>query len=337
MEEAVRSCHALSASVVVPSHRGAHRLPLLLAALAEQDVAEPWEVVVVLDGILDDSPRILDLWRDRLPLRVLSYPDPRGVIHALNTGFASAQGRVLIRCDDDLSPAPGMVRRHLAHHAGPDEVGVIGPTRDVFPDTPYAEAYGRAANARSLEDAYGRRAEDRWIGWAAHNSISCAAWEQSGGFDPRFVYGQDSELGYRLARQGVGIIVDPALELEHRGPAVDTATRAPRAFVSGASRLLFESVHGRVRPRAEGPHGARARAWRLAVTIVCTSIRSREGYARAGRLVDRSLPHLLPETGGRLVALLVEAAGLSGHRHGTTDLASYRGQKTTELTRETTA
>lgn len=308
---------------------------MLLEALAAQDVTEPWEVIVVLDGILDESPQVLDQWHGRLPLRVISYPEPLGVIHALNTGFAQAQGAVLIRCDDDLSPAGDMVRHHLGHHDGTDEVGVIGPTRDLFPDTPYAAAYGRAANARALEGAYARRPEDRWISWAAHNSISREAWDRSGGFDARFVYGQDSELGYRLMRQGVRLIVDPHLELDHRGPAVDTATRAPRAFVSGASRQLFEGVHGQVHPRGEPPHGLWARTWHLIVTVISVSIRSREGFAWAGRLVDRALPHLSREVGGRAIAAVVEAAGRSGHRHGTSDLATYRGQKATELLRET--
>ena len=38
------------ASVIVPTHRGAHRLGALLAALEAQDLTEPWEVVVVVDG-----------------------------------------------------------------------------------------------------------------------------------------------------------------------------------------------------------------------------------------------------------------------------------------------
>src|SRR6478672_11428558 len=63
----------LDASVIVPSHRGAHRLPALLEALSRQDHLGPWEVVVVLDGVLDDSPRILEQWSDRLTLRVLSH------------------------------------------------------------------------------------------------------------------------------------------------------------------------------------------------------------------------------------------------------------------------
>ena len=324
-----------AASVIVPSHRGAHRLPVLLEALAAQQVDEPWELVVVLDGVLDDSELILESWSDRIDLRVIARPDPRGLVATLNDGFAAARGRVLIRCDDDLTPGPDMIRRHLAHHASGDEVGVMGPTRDVFPDSPYALAYGRAATSRSLGAAYARPADQRWVGWAAHNSVTRAAWERVGGFDPRFVYGQDSELGFRLARAGVRLVVDPELELEHRGPAPDVATRAPRAFVSGASRRLFESIHGPVSAPVPGARGVRARAWQTAVGAVSTLLRSRDGYARAGRLVDRALPWVPPRVGGRLVAVLVESAGRSGRLHGTTDLGTYRVQKTAELSKET--
>jgi GT2 family glycosyltransferase len=326
---------ATAASVIVPSHRGAHRLPSLLDALTKQDTDEPWELVVVLDGVLDDSEQILDQWRDRITLRVIAHPQPRGVIHALNVGFAQARGRVLIRCDDDLSPAPDMVRRHLAHHTSGEEVGVMGATRDVFAETPYAVAYGRPAAARSLQAAYARPPADRWIGWAAHNSVTRDVWDTVGGFDPRFVYGQDSELGYRLARAGVRLLVDPALELEHRGPALDTATRAPRAFVSGASRRLFEAVHGRAHPPAAVGTGVRDHAWGLAVRSVATVVRSREGYARIGQLVDGALRVVPPPVGGRLVALVIESAGRSGSIHGRSDLSTYRGQKNAELRKET--
>ena len=45
------SVHAVTAptpaaTVIVPTHRGAHRLPRLLAALEAQDLPEPWEMNV---------------------------------------------------------------------------------------------------------------------------------------------------------------------------------------------------------------------------------------------------------------------------------------------------
>ena len=327
---------APAASVIVPSHRGAHRLPALLDALAAQVVDEPWEVVVVLDGVLDESPQVLEAWNARLPLRVLGSAAPRGVVAALNQGFAAARGRVLIRCDDDLTPARHMVQAHLEHHRGRDDLGVSCAMRDVVADTPYARTYGEATSRRRLEQWYTRPPALRWVDWSAHNSVTRAAWERlDHGFDPRFVYGQDSELGYRLARSGVTIIVDPALEVEHRGAALSAANRVPRAYVAGASRALFQQVHGTSHDAADpGARSVRERAWTAAVELVAWVLRDWSHYQRLGRVVEASAPRLPRPVGARLVALSVEAAGRAGRLHGPTDLATLTAQKERELARE---
>jgi GT2 family glycosyltransferase len=320
-------------SVVVPTHGGARRLPVLLDALEAQDLTQPWELIIAVDGVVDDTVEVLDTYADRLPLRVLVNPEPRGVVATLNDAFAQARGRVFVRCDDDLTPAPDFLRRHLAWHDGRSDVGVVGPTRDVFPATRYAAVYGGPANGRLLDTVYSREPGGRWMSWAANNSLHRDAWAKAGGFDPRFVYGQDSELGWRLTQQGVEIVVDPALEVEHRGPSATATGRVPRAFVSGASRKLFDQVHPGARPPAAAPRGL-AVAWNGLVATVAAGVRSPAGYERIGRLLDRVIPHLPDNIAGRLVALSVEAAGRSGQRYGSTDLATYKARKAAELAAE---
>lgn len=324
------------ASVIVPTHRGAHRLPPLLAALATQDCADPWEVVVVVDGRDPETEGLLAGHRDLLPLRVLVRDRSSGVAAALNAGYAAATGEVLIRCDDDLTPAPDMVRRHVAHHRSATEpLGVMGATRDALPDTPYARAYGRPANARALAAAYARPEHRRWMGWAAHNSVTQSTWDAVGGFDESYAYREDSDLGLRLAEQGVRLLVDPELEVEHRGAAADTRTRASRAWVSGASEVLFAVRHpGVATPDAGAPAGARARLWSAATTALATVLPGRRAAARAGQVVDRLLPHLPVTVGSRAVALVVEASAQAGRRGGSAQQESYRAQKTAEVEAE---
>lgn len=374
------------ASVIVPSHHGAHRLPHLLAQLAAQDLSglrlsgpapaptparEPrWEVVVVVDGLVDGSVDLLEGWRERLPLRVVVNETALGVAGALTRGFAAAHGSYLIRCDDDLDVGRRFVAGHVAAHAGHHDRAVLALTRDVFPDGHYARAYGRPANERALAAAYSQAAELRWMHLAACFSIHRQQWEASGGFDERFAYREDSEFGYRLGRGGVEFVIDPALEVGHRGPATSASVRAARAFVSGASRRLFLTVHPEVAGAGRGGGGggdggagagagvgagaggagagagvgagvgvragARARigVWDGAVGALAALARDRVHYRRLGALVDRVLPFVPERAGGRLVALVVEAAGRSGERHGSPDLHSYRDQKDAEVTRE---
>jgi N-acetylglucosaminyl-diphospho-decaprenol L-rhamnosyltransferase len=185
-------------------------------------------------------------------------------------------------------------------------------TRDVFADTPYATAYGRPANERLVAQAYARPPEQRWRHWAACNSVPRAAYEAVGGFDPTMTYREDSELGLRLARSGVEIVIDPALEVEHRGPAPDTATRADRAFTSGASTAAFDERHPGTHAAAVTPAGA----WGRAVTLAARRIDSREYAAAVGRRVVDLLPRLPARAGGKAVAWAVEAAAVAGRRVG---------------------
>lgn len=317
----------------MPTHRGEHRLPTLLDALKLQDYEGTWEVLVVVDGRLDASSEILERYTEALPLRVHVHETAQGVTSAMNAGFEHASGRIVVRCDDDLTPGPTFVSDHMAHHQhGPR--GVVGPTRDVFPDGAYADAYGRPANARSLAAAYARAEEDNWIGWAANNSAPREAILQENGFDPAFVYGQDSELGYRLHKRGLPILVEAALEVEHRGPSTSASTRVPRAFVSGASKRLFYLKHPETLKPRSPVDSVQAWVWQHTVRTLASILRTRESFASLGRFLDRALKVLPVGLSGRLIALSVEAAGRSGFRNGVDDLTTYKGQKTTELQRE---
>ncbi|GAB3052676.1 hypothetical protein GCM10027053_10950 [Intrasporangium mesophilum] len=324
-----------TASVVVPTYSGAHRLPALLDALSEQDFADSWEVVVALDGVHDETPELLEEYAARLPLRTVVSVAPRGLCATLNAGYAAARGHVLIRCDDDLSPASDMVRRHVAwHESTTSPVGVIGLTRDLFDDTPYASSYGRPANERHLAAAYARDPDRRWMHWAAHNSLTRESWERVGGFDTRFRYREDGDLGLRLHQSGVSIVIDPALEIGHRGPATSARARASRAFVSGSSRRLFEAVHPESGSGEGSPDGKRAGAWHAATAAVGELVRTPSGFGRLGALLDRAPDWVPSRMRGRLIALAVEAAGRAGYRHGHDDADGFRSQKRLEIATE---
>lgn len=303
-------------SVVVPTRGGATRLPVLLDALATQQVDEPWEVLFVLDGDLDGSREVIEAYADRVPLRIVERTGGDGVSAALAAGYDAARGEIVLRCDDDLTPGSGFLAGHLARHrarpAGAPPLGVVSLTRDVFGDTPYATAYGRPANERLIAQAYARPPEQRWLHWAACNSVPKAAYEAVGGFDPTMTYREDSELGLRLARSGVEIVIDPALEIEHRGPASDAASRAGRAFTSGASTVAFGERH----PDTHNARTLPPSPWDRAVALAAGRIGSRHDAVALGHRIDRVLPRLPVRARGKVVAWAVEAAAVAGRRDG---------------------
>lgn len=305
-------------SLIVPSFRGEQRLKVLFDALRRQRFAHPWEVIVVLDGVVDASDAVVAEATD-LPLRVLRFDENRGRPAALNAGFAAARGEVLIRCDDDLEPRPSYLADHHLAHCGATPVGAVGLYRNVYGDTAFAQVYGHRYDASVRAGAYGGGLADPRYFWAGNCSVTRATYDEVGAYDERFrTYGwEDIDWGFRLADAGVSIVLDPRLETTHHAANADVVTRLRRAYASGIARVRFDDKHGtQYQPGSGG--GARATVWRALVGSLATRVDAEWLGVWGGRL-DRWLPRLPGAIGFRLVAGAVDAAALAGHRQGRRD------------------
>ena len=262
---------------------------------------------MVIDGDIDDSSRVVDSAGAELPVRRITFGSNRGRSAALNAGFAEARGHVLVRCDDDLVPRSDYLARHVAAHQTQD-VGVVGLYRNIYPETTYARVYGRAWDQRFRREAYQVDGTDTWRYWAGNVSVTQDLWERVGPYDTEFrAYGwEDVDWGYRLTRAGVPVILDPALETEHRIAATTTATRTQRAYYSGAARRRFELKHG-LNHVAHAP----SNAWDRAVHAVSILLNERRAQ-QLGTTIDASARIVPDRVAGKLVALSIEAAARAG-------------------------
>lgn len=297
-------------SIVVPTRGGATRLPRLLNALTAQEY-DNWEAVVVVDGDTDGSADLLANHRDPR-VRSVVFPSNRGRVSALNAGFESAQGEVLVRCDDDLEPKSDYVARHLANHGGP-AVGVVGLYLNQLEPNRYSRVYGDKSDRDHRRAAYQAPPNCRWIYWAGNCSVTRDTWNTVGPYDSRYrAYGwEDVDYGYRLHCAGVPILLDPLLETTHHAAATTTLSRSKRAFRSGQARHLFESIHGQgvSGPRHEDSGGA----WNVLVGQLSRRL-TYEATGRTATCVDAVIPYLPVPLGRKSIALLIEAASAAGMR-----------------------
>lgn len=310
------------ASVIVPSYRGEAKLRTLLPALAAQDAAmDSFEVVVVVDGLLDDSPSVVAQAAEQgLAVRAVVHEANRGRVHALNSGFEAAEGEVLIRCDDDLEPAPDYVSGHVARHRGPAQpVGVVGLCLDQLPPSRYSTVYGSPREARLREGAYVGEVPT-WRYWAANCSVTRTTWQTVGGYDTAYAhYGwEDVDYGYRLHEAGVRVVLAPELETVHHGAATSTLSRTLRAYHSGAARTTFEGRHPGVLSSPSAGTG-----WWGALVSAATRLSSEGRYEQTAALIDRTLPYVPSAVAEKLVALAVESASLAGYAHADTVSARF--------------
>lgn len=95
-------------SVVVVCRDAAAMLGDTLTAIAAQEYAGWWEVLVVDNGSTDETAAIAASFADRLPnFGLVSLPDPGCHARGLNAGFAHAHGDAYVLLDSDDLTAPG--------------------------------------------------------------------------------------------------------------------------------------------------------------------------------------------------------------------------------------
>ncbi|MFC7361110.1 glycosyltransferase family 2 protein [Nocardioides astragali] len=301
----------MSATIVVPSRGGAARLPVLLTSLGQQEHQDV-EMIVVLDGDVDDSASVVRRFGDELPVRSIVFPENRGRAAALNAGFFDARGEVLIRADDDLELEPDFVAHHVRLHEQAPR-GVIGMCRDVFPDTPYARTYGIRADESIRAQAFATPPERTWQWWSGNVSTTRDDFLAVGGYDEDFrAYGwEDVEWGYRLHRLGREILVAPDFTTLHHGPVTSTTERVQRAFHSGEAYRKFVSKHG---PDAQTFSRLDCSAWNALVRLG-SALATERTVGIAGRMLDRTIGVLPARPAEKLVALAIQSAADAGRRY----------------------
>lgn len=105
-------------SVLVPAKDEAENLTPFMEQAAIAFGADPktsYEVVVIDDGSVDDTPRILrDLQKRYGFLRVVRHRSQRGIADALRTGYLHSRGRILVFYPADLQFKPEDIPRLVA-------------------------------------------------------------------------------------------------------------------------------------------------------------------------------------------------------------------------------
>ncbi len=110
-----RASTPVDVSVLVPAKDEAENLPLFMQLAAEAFAADPsvrYEVVVIDDGSVDDSWRVLQQLKEQYGfLTAIRHRSKRGIADALRTGFLNSQGGVLVFYPADLQFKPEDIPR----------------------------------------------------------------------------------------------------------------------------------------------------------------------------------------------------------------------------------
>jgi glycosyltransferase involved in cell wall biosynthesis len=104
-------------SILVPAKDEAENLPLFMQQAKEVFASQPYryEVIVVDDGSVDDSPAVLQRLEGEYPfLKSVRHNVRRGIADALRTGYLHSRGSVLVFYPADLQYKPEDIPRLVA-------------------------------------------------------------------------------------------------------------------------------------------------------------------------------------------------------------------------------
>ncbi len=125
-----RRADRVDVSVLVPAKDEAENLPLFMELAERAFAADPrvrYEVVVVDDGSVDGTSRVLAQLRARYPwLHAARHRTRRGIADALRTGYLHARGDVLVFYPADLQFKPEDIPRLAAPILAGDSDMVTG-------------------------------------------------------------------------------------------------------------------------------------------------------------------------------------------------------------------
>jgi FkbM family methyltransferase len=217
-------------------HNGAETLALQLSALADQECAEPFEVIVVLNRCTDESAQVARHFAERLHLTILEANDSASAAYARNTGVAASAADSILFCDADDRVGRTWVKEMCRALDRADFVG----GRVIVDRTGLADwAYDRFYKPL---DRTCLVVHDRRIRYPISASLGCRkqALERVGGFEETFPGAafEETDLAIRLFRAGFVAGEAPAAELLYR-PRREfrSLMRQRRAYAEGAARL----------------------------------------------------------------------------------------------------
>ncbi len=237
-----------SVSVVMPAYNASSTIRAALDTMCEQDIAEPWELIVVDNNSTDDTAAIARSYADRLPLQVIEEP-VQGINAARNGGAAVAQSDKLVLADSDDLFGPGYVR---AMRDAIEPNTVVGGWLDRRHLPPEPE---RRLDEEPVSSIFSGEWLDYPIGCCS--GLHRGVFDEIGGYDPSLIYGGDDIDAYwRAQLAGASLVQAGADALVIRRERADPkrlqvqAATFGRAEAALAVRFADHGHPGRLRKRA---------------------------------------------------------------------------------------
>lgn len=266
-----------SLTVIIPTYNRRDLLAKVLDGYREQ--ASPQlihELLVVDDGSTDDTGSLVREFSAKAPFQVRYLRQAnKGPAAARNFGIREARSNLVLFTDSDIIPERGLVEQHIEwHKRNPQKTTAVLGYVTWSPEveaTAFMRWYGETGRMFGYGRLRGREKVSYDFFYTCNLSLKTDFPRTCGQFDEDFKGAafEDIELGYRLAKQGLQILYNPAaIGYHHQFFSFSAACRKERA----------KDVEARVFLQKEGGKQTAAESARKSL---------RKGYPAADRAAKR--------------------------------------------------
>jgi glycosyltransferase involved in cell wall biosynthesis len=213
-----------------------------MALEAQELASQAWEVIVVDDGLCEETRRRVEsrAARSRISIRYERPVERHGPAAARNAGWLAARGWIIAFTDDDCVPDPRWLAEGLASFQTPDVAAVAGRVVVPIPERP--TDYERDAAGLACAEFV-----------TANCFIRREVLELIGGFDERYAvaWREDSDLQFTLLERGLRIVRSPEAVVVHPVRPAPWGVCLRQQRKSQFNALLYKKFPSRYRARIQ--------------------------------------------------------------------------------------
>jgi len=212
-------------SIIIPAHNEENVIGKCLSSLIRQDFRKKYEIIVINDGSIDKTKKIVK----RYPVKLLNFKKDHSASFARNQGSKIAKGKYLIFVDADMIVPKNFVKRIesylpfdcLSYHV-----------LSYKPKTIFQRAWS----------AY-RKYIDKPIEGEAKHCIHCIKKElfkKVGGYNEKIFYFEDSDLRGRILKSTANYRVSDIMVLHIDPKGLSDFVRQRKWHAKGILSILKE-------------------------------------------------------------------------------------------------
>jgi glycosyltransferase involved in cell wall biosynthesis len=227
-------------SVIVPTFKGAKKMPTLLHALQSQTFQD-FELIVVIDGSTDGTRRVIENVETGFSKLIFEQPNLGRAI-AKNSGAELARGDLLIFFDDDMEPAPDSILKHIEFHKA--QAGILSGNQVETENSWKTDIQNYKAVLTKkwilkYPNGITQMTFSNLFFTAANSSVPRKIFNELMGFDKRLTDAEDFDLAFRALEGGHNVFFDKSnVAFHHEKITCVSYIRRIRQYQEAQKKLI---------------------------------------------------------------------------------------------------